>query len=480
MHKRPAPLARLRRAEVILSALGRITVEFKTGDDGAPKRMIALKGPGGQPQKQEKPPGWLSRNKWKVAGSAAMLTGIAGMATLRDRGMKIPFNPHQSLTDDLIGVKSEAAKGYEAAQRAIGGKIKKGAAKVESAAAVVAAVHPGSAAKAPSGALAPKVKRTMRDPAVIQRATDKVWSKFRDGTLPAAKVAGAYKRFWGDSAMKGANIPAQIATPAGKPLRGRARDMVIGKLKKNWGPVAPIPKGQGSLVLASAIQRALVLLNEADPEQWNKFTPSMYAGTMYRKGRRALVAVKRSGSIADDAADTLAGKPREAGKKKEWEKSWFKNAVAGAAIGAGLYATPRLYARGVTYKTKGAVRPGSTWGDLISSVHRGEARNLLSAKRRRAPVEFGDWRLSDARGNSARVFSPGAKTRDRRDKTEWEKVDRIRAVRNVAVGAAVGLGGLATVLALKNRKLSKPASVSSTGPVVPEVIAHDFRKPANG
>ena len=426
--------------------------------------MVQLRGPA--PAKKPDQESWLSRNKWKLAGAGAMLTGIGVMSTLRDKGMKMPLNPHQSVGQELVGIKSQAAKDYEASMRASAKKAIRADKKVSTAAA--AAIQPQPATPKAAAIAAPKqpaaVKRTLTNPEVIQRATDKVWDKVKAKQMTGTKALRVYQKFWGADVTKGTSIPDTFTGKSGSVLRGRARSLAIDKLKKGWGPIAPMPKGQGSLALAAVARMPIVFFNEADPDQYNQFAPSLYVGSMYRKGRRALTWVKRSGNISQDAADAAAGKAPEPGKKREWQKSWFKNAVGGLAVGAGLYGTPKLYASLVGRKTGGRVRPTPTWGGLISSARAGDAKLLLPQKKLeavlRTPVQLSDWRLADMRGNSARVFSPKAKTRDRREKTEWEKAATQRKVRNVAIGAAVGLGGLSAYLGVKNMKLRRSAAAA--------------------
>ena len=367
---------------------------FAKADPSDPKRLVQLRGPAPAKRQKPEPESWISRNKWKLAGAGAMLTGIGVMSTLRDKGMKMPFNPHQSVGQELVGIKSQAAKDYEASMRAAAKKAVRADKKVSTAAA--AAIQPEPATPKAAAAAAPKqpaaVKRTLTNPEVIQRATDKAWTNYKAGKLSGPKVLRVYQKFWGASATKGTSIPDTFTGKSGSVLRGRARSLAIDKLKKSWGPVAPMPKGQGSLALASVARMPIVFFNAADPDQFNQYAPTLYVGSMYRKGRRALTWVKRSGNIAQDVADTAAGKAPEPGRKREWEKSWFKNAVAGAAVGAGLYGTPRLYASLVGRKTGGRIRPHPTWGGLISSVRAGEAKNLLPQKKLeaalRTPVQF--------------------------------------------------------------------------------------------
>jgi hypothetical protein len=241
-------------------------------------------------------------------------------------------------------------------------------------------------------------------------------------------------------------------------------------------------RAMGAIVTLRAERRAIEL-NVADPEQSNRFTPSLSAGTIYRKGRRALVGVRRSGNMAQDAADVIAGRRRQPGKKREWEKSWFKNAVAGAALGAAMWGVPRAYAYRVTQKT--GTGPGTTWPDVIAHARRGGLKKLfespagkrvcLAVARMRlveldTQAAYAGWDLRDARGKSARVYAPGSRRRDRREKTKWERVDTIRAMRNAAMGvAAAGLAG-SGVLGWQNRKLRmalKPKAPAAASNLVP-------------
>jgi hypothetical protein len=448
-------------------------VEFANRAGGEPKRMIQLKGPATAKKPEQE--GWIARNKWKLAGGAAMLAGLGTYAAIKDRGMKMPYNPHQSVGQEIIGIKPQAAKDWEAAQRKTAQVAKRAGAKAEQA--VATAIQPTPPTAVPTA----RVPRTIK-PETVQRATNKLWENLASKKITPGTALKAYTRFWGSDATKGIDIGSKLAGKNGDGLRGRALKLRIGKLKGEMGPIAP-----KAPVLAAAIRRKLVELNEADPDQYNKYAPSLFGGTLYRKGRKALVAVKRSGNIAQDAADTVAGKPRQPGQKKEWEKSWFKNMVAGAAIGAGIWGAPRLYSTAVTRRSGNTIRPGTTWPDMVGSLRRGEAKALLPQKAlgaklrlallaarqkcaltllagvdRLRMVHLDDWRLADARGNSARVFSPKAKTRDRREKTEWEKAATQRAVRNVAIGTAVGLGGLTAYLGLKNAKLRRVATPAAT------------------
>lgn len=90
-----------------------------------------------------------------------------------------------------------------------------------------------------------------------------------------------------------------------------------------------------------------------------------------------------------------------------------------------------------------------TIGSTVHGVKRLGIRKLFSQPDNQTqfntvdPLERG-WDLRDARGRSARVYAPGSRKRQRREKQWDEKVDNIRAVRNAAIaGTVLASGGLA-------------------------------------
>jgi hypothetical protein len=82
------------------------------------------------------------------------------------------------------------------------------------------------------------------------------------------------------------------------------------------------------------------------------------------------------------------------------------------------------------------------------------------------------WDLRDARGKSARVYAPGSRRRERREKEWGEKTDNIRLVRNAAIVTSAGLGGLALYQRNKIRKLTprKHSVVGKAKPVPLNVV----------
>jgi hypothetical protein len=58
----------------------------------------------------------------------------------------------------------------------------------------------------------------------------------------------------------------------------------------------------------------------------------------YRAGRRHVVAAKRGQQVAQDLHDEIRGVAKDPKKKRFYEKEWFKSALIGGAVGAGILA----------------------------------------------------------------------------------------------------------------------------------------------
>ena len=96
---------------------------------------------------------------------------------------------------------------------------------------------------------------------------------------------------------------------------------------------------------------------------------------------------------------------------------------------------------------RGADIVDGTIGSTVHGIKRMGIRKLFSQQDKPTQFETVDplergWDLRDARGRSARVYAPNSRKRQRREKQWDEKVDNIRAIRNVAIaGSIAGLGG---------------------------------------
>lgn len=178
----------------------------------------------------------------------------------------------------------------------------------------------------------------------------------------------------------------------------------------------------------------------------------------------------RAGGLAKDAVGALAGREkvdsRGRPQKREWEKSWFKRAVGSAAIAGGLLGHAAIMRRNPIYRAK--VQRG------VQGAKRAANRVVpdlfpLSTKQRAIialDVTAPDWDVRDQRGRSARVFAPGARPRDRREKKWHERVGNIRRVALLgALAAATGGGVLG--YRLGRRKPPTVPAMPETSRIIP-------------
>ncbi len=185
----------------------------------------------------------------------------------------------------------------------------------------------------------------------------------------------------------------------------------------------------------------------------------------YRIAGKARKGVDRASGLASDLGDVVSGRPRQrdaAGrlKKREWEKTWFKNAakntaIAGAVMGGTAWLgskrpsaqkARRIIGRGVR---EAIPRINKVFPDLVPG--RMQQQWGFSAKGARRVIRLesdeyydpGEWEIRDARGRSARVFRPGSRRRVRREKRWHERVGNQRAMAALAVlaGTAAGAAG---------------------------------------
>ncbi len=178
------------------------------------------------------------------------------------------------------------------------------------------------------------------------------------------------------------------------------------------------------------------------------------------KGRAIHRYGSRTGGLVSDASDALRGKRKADSRgrplKREWEKSWFKNAVGAAAVGAGLLGHAHAMRRNPEYRAKvqKAVRRSKT---AANSVVPDLFPMAAKTREMRFDVSAPDWDVRDQRGRSARVFAPGAQRRWRREKKWHERSEnqrRLLGALAVAAGAA-GLAGGYKVGATKGVKAAR-------------------------
>ena len=198
-------------------------------------------------------------------------------------------------------------------------------------------------------------------------------------------------------------------------------------------------------------------------------TTGAFISAARRKAEEYNRTRKRGMGLVRDVSEVSQGKKT---KKREWEKSWFQNKLQTAAGAAALLGA------GVVYR-KGGLRSAPNWA---KSFRRGTDATISRAQNLRATAEdrlgkimglsarlknsvrtfdmYQDyysapgWDLRDARGNSARVFSPKARKRMRRSAEWYEKKE---GQRNILGGLAVAgtVAGTAGGL-LVGRRIWKP------------------------
>ena len=199
----------------------------------------------------------------------------------------------------------------------------------------------------------------------------------------------------------------------------------------------------------------------------------------------------RVSNLAKDAGKAIRGEKSvdKAGreKKREWEKPWFQRrvkqaAVAGAigAYGLGLRHNIKVPVPNALIRKVGAkAGKGFTKDIPLRDIHRGvihsvkkkinqflpdaipnEAAAMLddlmtrleSISERQIQRHFGSgygyegaydagWDVRDPRGKSARVFAPGSRKRERREKKWHEKIDNERKLWGAGLIAASLAGG---------------------------------------
>jgi hypothetical protein len=186
--------------------------------------------------------------------------------------------------------------------------------------------------------------------------------------------------------------------------------------------------------------------------------------------------------MTKDVGDVLQGKERERDasgriKKREWEKSWFQNYIAQGALAAGALGTAFLWRRGIK-------NPNSRLGKVVGNVNSGIKRTKedmrkaagdfmnsagawtdkqqpfikkLAARQKGlkhfdAIAESAGWDLRDPRGRSARVFAPGSRRRERREKEWYERSENERKLWMAGLAGTALVGGAGAIAAVRLAK----------------------------
>lgn len=275
----------------------------------------------------------------------------------------------------------------------------------------------------------------------------------------------------------------------------------------------------------AALHARLVLFNDQDPFRNNQYGAAAGVLTAYRKGRRLVPVLRRGTQVAEDTADIASGRKV---KDPFYKKAWFKSAAIGAAIAAPVVAARKIN----KYHNQEKNFPGSVTGlrkkildaarrnvprltenrpffaARAVAIHLEQKRPLSTSQATRDEVmkrllakmssfnkkpanftprpgrnlscfdfdaETRGWDVRDPRGRSARVFAPGSRRRERREKSNLEKVSTIRAVRNAALVAAAG--GIGGALYYRNRLKNATAKTPRlTKPGTGKVVAVNFAR----
>ena len=207
----------------------------------------------------------------------------------------------------------------------------------------------------------------------------------------------------------------------------------------------------------------------AERVKWDPSSGQLW-NSIAREAKNKRVTVQRGGRLSRDLVDELSGAPRQRDasgriKKREWEKSWFHNKateIGMTAAGLGGLAAVR-YAHnnpdtkiGGAYKnTKASIRAtgdglAEIGKNILGGITKITAKKAFSAKLKRlreldAIAEYEGWDIRDPRGRSARVFAPGSRRRERRQKEWHEKTENERKLWKAGIAAGV-LGGVGVTL----------------------------------
>lgn len=203
--------------------------------------------------------------------------------------------------------------------------------------------------------------------------------------------------------------------------------------------------------------------------RWDPSSGQLW-NSIAREAKNKRVTVQRGGRLSRDLVDELRGAPRQRDasgriKKREWEKSWFHNKateIGMTAAGLGGLATVR-YANNNpdtkigkawtnTQKSLRATKDGlaDIGKNILGGITKITAKKAFSAKLKRlreldAIAEYEGWDIRDPRGRSARVFAPGSRRRERRQKEWYEKTENERKLWKAGLVASA-LGGAGAML----------------------------------
>lgn len=298
-------------------------------------------------------------------------------------------------------------------------------------------------------------------PAAIKRRASLRQAQYEQGlrTQPAPTKTPKYSDGGFDYGVK---PPAKPSAPAKVKVKAKSKAQTASEAVAVRAKKQPVRQ-----VVKVGLDGKLELVQFQDRYRDGTYGVSTNPLTSYRKASRVVPWVNRAGEVAGDVGDIASGKKVE---KPFYSKPWFKRAAVTAAIAAPLLAGNLAYSGERKMAEGRKPRSGRRLGDKVDRLtyRAAEAKTkirdklglsakpnkvlvMLQAHQRLVDLAYGDaldkgWDVRDARGRSARVYAPGSRRRDRREKTWGERTENIRAVRNVAiVGTVAGLTGAAVL-----------------------------------
>ena len=317
------------------------------------------------------------------------------------------------------------------------------------------------------------------------------FSAMADTAKRAAKAVGGWtKRNATAIGLTGAGVGASVAASrhygpqhqGWKKLNEQKEFSAKLRLLGRWDQ----PRHKDTKAYAGPIQGWVTgeeLVN-SDGTPWQASSPQL-VNAMMREAARQRTNVQRGGRLTRDVSAVIQGKDRERDasgriKKREWEKSWFKNKATEVGLGlSGLgvaalarygHMNPntrigRAYYNGLKSYGKTKEDLSKVAGGVMGAVNNATGpRKGFSAKFKKlreldALAEYAGWDIRDPRGKSARVFAPGSRKRERRQKEWHEKTENERKLWKAGIAAGV-LGGAGAAL-LGQRVVSGKSLVPS-------------------
>jgi len=197
-----------------------------------------------------------------------------------------------------------------------------------------------------------------------------------------------------------------------------------------------------------------------------RLTQSQIVNAAWRGGHQIRKTVRRSSNLVSDVADVAAGRRKTGGRKREWEKEYFRNGLLTAASAAGLIGhavarrkIPRYRKASdkVITSAKGQISKVRSKADDLLGLEALPGRLAVTVHHFDAVAQANGWDVRDPRGKSARVFAPGSRKRVRRPADWHETKDGQRKILGT-LGAAGTVAALIGGIAI-GRKTAPPRKI---------------------